>query len=50
MDLLYSTENSTQYFVITYMGKISEKIDMYMYLNYFVLDVKLMQHCKSTQL
>ena len=24
-DLLYSTENYTQYFVITYMGKESEK-------------------------
>ena len=48
MDLLYSTENSSQYFVVTYMGKIPEKTDTYVYLNHFVLDLKLMQHCKST--
>ena len=30
-DLLHCTENSTQYSVIIYMGKESEKIDMYMY-------------------
>ena len=28
-DLLYSTGNYIQYFVITYKGKESEKIDMY---------------------
>ena len=31
-DLLYSTENYTQYFVITYKGKESEKIDVYVYI------------------
>ena len=30
-DLLYSTGNSTQYFVITYMGKESEKMNIYIY-------------------
>ena len=30
-DLLYSTRKSTQYFVITYMGKRSEKEWIYMY-------------------
>ena len=31
-DLLYSTGNSTQYFVITYMGKESEKMKKYIYI------------------
>ena len=31
-DLLYSTGNSTQYFVITYMGKESEKMKIYIYI------------------
>ena len=36
-DLLYSTENSTQYSVITYMGKESEKEWLYTYvqMNHF---------------
>ena len=29
MDLLYSTGNSTQYSVITYMGKEAKKADIY---------------------
>ena len=29
-DLLYSTGNSTQYSVITYMGKESERVDVRM--------------------
>ena len=31
MNLLYSTGNSTQYSVITYMGKESKKKNGYMY-------------------
>ena len=31
-DLLYSTKNSTQYSVTTYMGKESEKEWIYMYI------------------
>ena len=32
-DLLYITENSTQYYIITYMGKESEKNgDIYLYI------------------
>ena len=48
-DLLYSTENSTQYSVITYMGKESEKeqIYVYVYLNCFAVHQKLTQHCNS---
>ena len=39
MDLMYSTGNSTQYFLITYMGKESEKEWIYVYvlLNHFVV-------------
>ena len=44
-DLLYGTENSTQYSVITYMGKEAEK--EYVYMAYFAVHLKLMQHCKS---
>ena len=38
-DLLYSTENSIQYSVITYMGKESKKEQMYVYsqLNHFAV-------------
>ena len=31
-DILYSTENSTQYSVITHMGKESEKRNIYIYI------------------
>ena len=31
-DLLYSTENYTQHFVITYKGKESEKRKIYIYI------------------
>ena len=31
-DLLYSTGNYAQYFVITYQGKVSEKKQIYMYV------------------
>ena len=49
-DLLYSTGNSTQYLVIIYIGKESEKGWIYVYaqLNHFAVHLKLTQHCKST--
>ena len=41
--------NSTQYSVVTYMEKESEKwIYIYMYLIHFAVQLKLTQHCKST--
>ena len=48
-ELLYSTENSNQYSVIIYMEKESEKVSMrvYVQLNHFVVQQKLLQHCKS---
>ena len=36
-DLLYSTENYTQYSVKNYMGKESEREWIYVYLNHFAL-------------
>ena len=49
-DLLYSTGNATQYSVMTYMGKESEKkIYIYIYLNHFAVQQKL-THYKSTVL
>ena len=47
-DLLYSTGNYTQYLVITYNGKESEKEFIYIY--YFAVHLKLTQCCKSTPL
>ena len=46
-DLLYSTENSTQYSVVTYMGKecIKEWIYVYVWLSHFAVHLKLSQHC-----
>ena len=41
-DLLYSTENSTQYFVIAYMGKESET-HTHIYLNCYAIHLKLKQ-------
>ena len=51
-DLLYGTENSSQYSMISYMGKESEKewICVYVELNHFAIQQKLIQHCKSTTL
>ena len=48
-DLLYSTRDYIQYLIITYMGKGSEKEQMYMYgeLNHFAVHLKLTQYCKS---
>ena len=42
-DLLYSTRNDTQYLVMTYDGKESEKESLAVHL-------KLTQHCKLTTL
>ena len=36
-DLLYNTENYTQYFIMTYKGKESEKEYIYVYLNHFAV-------------
>ena len=49
---MYSTGNSTQYSMITYMGKEPEKewTYVYVYLNHFAVYLKLTQHCKSTTL
>ena len=46
---VYRTENSTQYSVMIYMGKESKKewMHVYVYLNRFVVQQKLPQHCKS---
>ena len=47
---LYSTENSTQYSIITYTGKKSKKqwINVYIQLIHFAVQQKVIQHCKST--
>ena len=49
-DLPYITGNSTQYSVMIYMGKESEKEGMcvYVQLNHSVVQQQLSQHCKST--
>ena len=45
-DLLYSTGNSTQYPIMTYMGKESKKgVEIH-----FGVHLKLTQHCKSALL
>ena len=51
-NLLYNTENYTQYFVLTYKGKEFEKdqIHVHVQLNHFAIHLKLTQHCKSTML
>ena len=46
---LYSTERYTQYLVITYNGKQSEKEYTHAYIYHFVVHQKL-QHCKPTVL
>ena len=45
-DLLYSTGNSTQYFVMFYMGKESEKewMSVCIQLTHFLVQKKLSQH------
>ena len=49
-DLLYRTENSTQYCVMAYVGKESKKewINIYVQLIHFAVHLKLTQYCKST--
>ena len=51
-DLLYSTGSYIQYFIITYMGKESEKEYTHAQVkwNHFALHFKLTQHCISTKL
>ena len=46
----YSTENSTQYSVIVYVGKESDRgwICVYVCLGHFVVPQKLSQPCKLT--
>ena len=48
--LLYSTGNCIQYHEINHNRKEYKKqcVCIYMYLNYFALQQKLTQHCKST--
>ena len=48
-DLLYSTGNSTQYSVMTYMGKESKKEWIYVKLIHCAIQQNLTQHCKSTK-
>ena len=48
-DLLYSTGNSTQYLVITYNGRESEKEYMCVWvMNHLAVYLKLTQYYKST--
>ena len=48
-NLLYSTGNYTQYFVITYTGKGSKReYYIYIWLNHFAMHLKLTKHCKAT--
>ena len=51
-DLPYSTGNSTQYSIMTYMGKEWKKEWIYVnvWLTHFALQQKLTQHCKSIRL
>ena len=46
--LLYSTGNYSQYLVIKYNGKESEKEYIYIYLNPFAVYQKLKQHYKPS--
>ena len=47
--LLYSTGNSTQCYVATWMGGKfrGEWIHVYVWLSSFAVHLKLLQHCKS---
>ena len=49
-ELLHSTENSTQYCIITRIGKESKKRWTYVYaqLIHIAVHLKLTQHCEST--
>ena len=57
MDPVYSTGNTAQYFVITYVGKNGKKNEkkewiyifyVYKKLNHLAIHLKRTQHCKST--
>ena len=47
-DLLYSTGKSSQYSVVTYKGKESEKKVIYVFVKiiHVAVHLKLIQHCK----
>ena len=48
-DLPYSTGDPSQYSMVIYVGKESERAWVCMYkLNHFVVQQKMSQHCKST--
>ena len=61
-DLLYSTEDYSQYFIITHKGKESKKgcvcvsiylsiyLYLYLYISHFIVCMKLTQHCIWTKL
>ena len=57
-DLLYSTENYTLYFVMTYKGKESGKkqvylsiyLSIYLYLNHFTLETHTTLYINSTSI
>ena len=44
---MYSTGNSTQYFVMAYRKRIVKET-VYVELIHFAVHLKLTQHCKST--
>ena len=48
-DLLYSTGNYTQYFVITYMGKESEKAYIYICMYTRTHTYPYLNHCCATE-
>ena len=60
MDLLFSAGKYSKYFAVTYNGKESEKVCVYIYvytyihiciyLDHFAIYLKLAQHCKLTAL
>ena len=51
-NLLYSSGNSTQHSVVTYMRRESEKEGIYIYvwLIYFAVQWKLTEYCEATML
>ena len=49
-ELLYSTGNSTQYFVIAYKGKELDREYMCVYTNHSAMNLKLTQRCETTVL
>ena len=49
-ELLYSTGNYIQYFVITYKKKFGKNMHMCVYINHVAIHLKLTEHCKSAML